>query len=79
MTGVVNMTIRLKGKTYLRTAEACSIAGISKNTFLRWIKLGTLADVEQRDRRGWRLFTHGDVERLKTEVNRMQGGIKTPR
>ena len=70
------MTIKLKGKTYLRTAEACHIAGISKNTFLRWVKLGTLSDVEQRDRRGWRLFTHGDVEKLKAEVNRMQEGAR---
>jgi len=66
------MPIRLKAETYYRTAEACQIAGISKNTLLRWVKEGSFADVERKDRRGWRLFTEYDIDRLKAEVNRMQ-------
>jgi len=66
------MPIRLKTETYYRTAEACQIAGISKNTFLRWVKEGSFADVEHRDRRGWRLFAEDDIDRLKAEVNRIQ-------
>ena len=65
------MPISLKGETYYRTAEACRIAGTSKNTFLRWVREGLFADVEHRDRRGWRLFTEDDVARLRGEVNRI--------
>jgi len=70
------MPVRLNGKSYYRTAEACLIAGTSKNTFLRWAREGLLADVEHRDRRGWRLFTEDDVSRLKGEVHRIQRNNK---
>jgi len=65
------MPVRLNGETYYRSAEACRKAGISKNTFLRWVKGGTFTEVEHRDRRGWRLFTEDDLDRLRTEVNRI--------
>lgn len=65
------MPIRLNGGTYYWTAEACRIAGTSKNTFFRWVKDGAFADVEHRDRRGWRLFTEDDLDRLKAEVNQI--------
>jgi predicted site-specific integrase-resolvase len=64
------MTISIKGRQYYQTAEACEIAGISKNTFLRWVRSGVFIDVSQRDRRGWRLFTEEDLERLKEEANK---------
>ena len=66
------MPIKLNGETYYWTAEACRIAGTSKNTFLRWVKEGSFTDVENRDRRGWRLFNEDDLYRLKEEVNRIQ-------
>jgi DNA-binding transcriptional MerR regulator len=47
------------------------MAGITKNTFLRWVREGTFPDVEHRDRRGWRLFTEQEVLRLKKEVSRI--------
>jgi len=65
------MPIRLNGETYYRTAEASQIAGISKNTFLRWVKEGSFADVEHKDRRGWRLFTETDLTRLKAEAHKV--------
>jgi len=65
------MPVRLNGETYYRSAEACRKAGISKNTFLRWVKEGTFTEVEHRDRRGWRLFTEDDLDRLVAEVNRI--------
>ena len=65
------MPITLNGKSYCRTAEACQIAGISRNTFFRWLREGSFVDVAARDRRGWRLFTEDDLDRLKTEVNRI--------
>ena len=65
------MPLTLNGQTYYRTAEACHLVGISKNTFLRWVNEGSFIDVEHRDRRGWRLFTEGEVNRLKAEANRI--------
>jgi len=53
-------------------AEACEMAGTSRNTLLRWIREGRFSDVGIRDRNGWRLFTQNDVERLKAEVNRIK-------
>ncbi len=53
------------GKTYYRTAEACQRGGISRATFFRWLRDGSFPDVKNLDRRGWRLFTEGDLKRLK--------------
>jgi DNA-binding transcriptional MerR regulator len=66
------MPIVITGKTYYRTAEACQMAGISKNTLFRWIREGLFTDVKQRDRRGWRLFTEKEIETLKAEFDRIQ-------
>ena len=65
------MPIKLNQQTYYWTAEACQIAGVSKNTFLRWVRMGTFIDVKNRDRRGWRLFTEDDLKRLTAEVHRI--------
>jgi DNA-binding transcriptional MerR regulator len=65
------MTISLDGKTYYRTAEACRLAGISRNTYFRWLREELLPDVGIRDRRGWRLFTEEDLLRLRGEANRV--------
>jgi excisionase family DNA binding protein len=65
------MPVRINGQTYYRTAEACRMAGISKNTFLRWVREGTFADVELRDRRGWRLFSNDALDILKAEVHKI--------
>jgi predicted site-specific integrase-resolvase len=65
------MPLNLNGETYYWTAEACNIAGTSKNTFLRWVREGIFSDVQHRDRRGWRLFTEDDLNRLKEEVHRI--------
>ena len=64
-----HMPIRFNGNTYYQTAEACQIAGISKNTFLRWVKERSFTDVMQRDRHGWRLFSQEDLDRLNTVVS----------
>jgi predicted site-specific integrase-resolvase len=65
------MPVTLGGRTYYQTAEACKIAGTSRNTFLRWVRQGSFADVRQRDRHGWRLFTEDELHRLVFEVNRV--------
>ena len=65
------MVVRINGGNYYWTAEACRLAGISKNTFLRWVRQGSFPDVQHRDRRGWRLFAEEDLERLKAEANQI--------
>ena len=64
------MPININSSQWYQTAEACQLAGISKNTFLRWVREGICPDVVHRDRRGWRLFSEQDVERLKVEANK---------
>jgi hypothetical protein len=66
------MPVKINGLEYYRTNEACIMAGITKNTFLRWVANHTYTDVTCRDRRGWRLFTREDVERLTREVNKVK-------
>ena len=67
------MPININDKQFYQTAEACQFAGISKNTYLRWVREGTISDVLHRDRRGWRIFTDEDLQNLKTEANKTTG------
>jgi predicted site-specific integrase-resolvase len=59
------------GTVYYQTNEACKMAGISRATFFRWLKEGTIEDVKHKDRRGWRLFTDEDIEKLKKEAQKV--------
>ena len=73
------MPVKINGAEYYRTNEACILAGITKNTFLRWVSNDAYKDVPHRDRRGWRLFTQEDVERLTREVNKIKiASVKKP-
>ena len=65
------MPIRINEVEYYTTVEACRRVGISKSTLLRWIRTGIFPEVKLKDRRGWRLFTEDDLDRLKVEVNRI--------
>lgn len=67
----MKLPVIINGQTYYRTAEACRMARISKNTFLRWVREEIFADVELRDRRGWRLFSNDDLDKLKAEVHKV--------
>jgi len=66
------MTVHMRGQTYYRTAEVCSLAGISRSTLFRWLRRGILDDVSHRDRRGWRLFTDHDIDRITDESNKIR-------
>jgi DNA-binding transcriptional MerR regulator len=66
------MTVNMRGQTYYRTAEVCSLAGISRSTLFRWLRRGILDDVSNRDRRGWRLFTDRDIDRITDESNKIR-------
>lgn len=58
------MPARFGEKTYYRTNEAAEAVGVSRQTLLRWFREKRIGDVK-RDRNGWRLFTEGDIARLK--------------
>ena len=62
------MPVILNGQTYYRTADACRIVGISRNTLFRWLKEGRITDVEHRDCRGWRLFTQNQIDTIKKKT-----------
>lgn len=66
------MSLKLDGQTFYSTKEACNLAGANRYTFLRWVRQGKFIDVEYRDRNGWRLFTDGDIRRLKAKVNTIE-------
>jgi excisionase family DNA binding protein len=66
------MATVIEGKTWYNTSEACKLAGISKPTFLRWVRQKKITDVRRRDRNDWRLFTPSDVYRLKKQVNHIK-------
>jgi len=63
------MPVTINGQTYYRTAEVCLMVGIGKSTLFRWIKEGIMEEAGHRDRRGWRLFTEDEIDRVKMEVN----------
>lgn len=58
------MPIQINGKTFYRTQEALDKIGISRPTWFRWMKKNVIEDVKTRDRRGWRLFTEDDINRI---------------
>jgi len=66
------MPLQIEGSTFYRTKEACQEAGISRATLFRWLRARIFADVRHRDRRGWRLFTNEDVQRLKALADRIE-------
>lgn len=65
------MPITIRDTTYYRTSEACDTAGISKNTFFRWLRTGEFDDVSSVDRHGWRLFKEADIQRLCDRAQRV--------
>jgi DNA-binding transcriptional MerR regulator len=66
------VAITIDGKVYYKTSEACKKTGISRATLFRWLKTGIL-EKYYKDRRGWRLFTEEDLNRIRAEA----GKIKT--
>jgi predicted site-specific integrase-resolvase len=67
------MSQSINGIVYYQTNEACRFAGISRATFFRWLKEGTIEDVKHKDRRGWRLFTEKEIDDLKREAQKITG------
>ena len=65
------MPREIDGKRYYEATEVCKKAGISRPTLFRWLKLGLLIKLH-RDRRGWRLFTEEDLNKIQAEATRIE-------
>ena len=61
------MTIEIDGQIYYKTLEACKKTGISRPTLFRWLKAGIL-EKSYKNRRGWRLFTEEDLNKIRAET-----------
>lgn len=64
------MPVRIAGTEYFQIQEAAKLLGISRQTLQRWFREGKAADVA-RDRRGWRVFSHADIDRLRQVVDKV--------
>lgn len=71
------MAIIINGITFYRTSEVCRTAGISRATLFRWFKRGILEDKMTRDRRGWRLYTIEDVNKVIFEAQVVKTHLET--
>jgi predicted site-specific integrase-resolvase len=65
------MPVQINGNTYYRTSEVSKKIGISRATLFRWLKAGIL-EKSHRDRRGWRLFTEDDLDKIEGEARRIE-------
>lgn len=65
------MPIQMNGQTYYGTAEICQEIGISRATLYRWLRTGLLVK-SYKDRRGWRLFTEDDLNKLNVKAMEVQ-------
>ena len=71
------MPIEIDGQTYYRTSESCKKTGISRATLFRWLKAGIL-EKRYKDRRGWRIFTEEDLNKIRAEVKRIEVEYASP-
>jgi DNA-binding transcriptional MerR regulator len=65
------MPREIDGKRYYEAREVCRKAGISRPTLFRWLKQGILSKLH-RDRRGWRLFTEEDLNKIQAEAKKIE-------
>ena len=65
------MPVEIDGQTYYRTLEVCRKTGISRATLFRWMKQGIFLTV-RRDRKGWRLFTEDDLNKVRAENRKIE-------
>lgn len=65
------MPIEVDGQLYYTTTETCEETGISQATLSRWLRQGVLKEL-RKNRRGWRLFTEDDLNKLKAGTSRIE-------
>ncbi len=64
------MPLEINGQVYYKTSEACKKTGISRATLFRWLQAGIL-EKYYKDRRGWRLFTEDDLNKIRNEAEKI--------
>ena len=64
------MPREMNGMTYWSASEVCQEVAISRPTLYRWLKRGILTKLH-RDRKGWRMFTAEDLEKIRLEANKI--------
>jgi len=64
------MPIEINGQVYYKTSEACKKTGISRATLFRRLQAGIL-EKYYKDRRGWRLFTEDDLNKIRKEAEQI--------
>jgi DNA-binding transcriptional MerR regulator len=64
------MPIKINDKTYFLIHEVMKEVKITATTYYRWVRQGKIKDVEKKDRRGWRLFTEADIQRVRAFKNK---------
>jgi len=65
------MPIEINGELFYSTTETCEKTGISRATLSRWLRKGVLEKL-RKDRRGWRLFTDDDLNKIQAEIERIE-------
>jgi DNA-binding transcriptional MerR regulator len=60
----------INGYRFYTASEVCQEADISRPTLFRWLKRGVLNQLH-RDRRGWRMFTDDDLQKIRLEAGRI--------
>jgi excisionase family DNA binding protein len=61
----------INGEVYYTTSEICEEVGISRPTLFRWLRQGMLKET-RKNRRGWRLFTEEELNKIKAETIRIE-------
>ncbi len=69
--GDERVPVEIGGRMYYRTSEACKKTGVSRATLFRWLKAGVL-DKCYKDRRGWRIFSETDLQKIRSEAERIE-------
>lgn len=59
-------------KTVLNTAEVASLIGITKQSLLNWIRQGRVIDPERNPANNYRMWSEGDVQRLREMIREKQ-------
>ncbi len=59
------MQVYAAGMQGMNTAQVAKLAGVHKDTLLRWLRQGLVPE-PQRDRRGWRIFSSEDADKVNS-------------
>ena len=75
------MSIPITKMNGYSTAQAAKLAGVSKNTLLRWLYAGRLAEPQRTQVGGiiWRVWSRDDVDRARHLKAKLRPGPKPKR